>query len=200
MSNGRATLQRWLADASREHAKSREPRHAYSCIEDLVLDRGMVFDSAPLSTTQLAIVLAAARRARSGMVLTDFGVQHCFANSAHLVLSDRHGELTYVEGFAIGTVCPVHHAWAIIGGKVVDVTWRHTNQPVVVVDHDLADRIMGQYGSGRAYIGIPFSRELVLARFLDPATSTPFFDDPSWFNQRMMSTRKSQAPWEQTER
>lgn len=49
----------------------------------------------------------------------------CFENSAHEAL---HGKLgcDYFEGIAISDLgMPVHHAWCVQDGVVVDLTWRY---------------------------------------------------------------------------
>lgn len=170
---------------------------SYSCAEDYVLDRGRLFRSAPLSTTQLSIVLAAERRATQAGVL--FAPRRCFANAAQLVLHDRTGELSYVEGYAVGTVIPIHHAWAVIGGKVVDITWRR-RQPTVTLEHELSDHVLGDFSNEHAYYGIPFQREEVLKRFHDDTRDLSFLDDQEWLRARVTLKRRSDAPWRQPAR
>ena len=46
----------------------------------------------------------------------------CFRNAALMALGDP--DLEYVEGYAFGTVVPVHHAWVVNRkDEVLDPTW-----------------------------------------------------------------------------
>jgi hypothetical protein len=193
MSHARQELRQWLHRTAVQRSTGRTLSGGYSCVEDYVLDRGMDFESGPLSTTQRSIVITAARRARAAQQ-PEFAPQRCFTNTARLVLADRTGELTYVEGFSMGTVMPVHHAWALIAGKVVDVTWQRRDE-VVIVEHDLGDRVLGEFGPDHAYIGVPFARDLVVSQFSSPQTATPFLEDATWVATALQrATRKGDAP------
>lgn len=194
MTQARNNLQHWLRRTSVSSAVDCDSSElTYSCAQDLVQDRGRLFSSSPLSDTQLSIVFAAIRRAQNAGV--KFVPQRCFCNATQLVLADRTGEISYVEGFALGQTLPIHHAWAIIGGKVVDLTWTHLT-PVSVMNHDLGDRILGNYTSVRAYMGIPFPRQNVLERFQLHGNAQPFFDDNDWLHLQLRAPRKSKAPWQ----
>jgi len=184
-------LRNWLQTVSVDLALTNAKGQTYSCVHDVVLDSGRFFASSPLSDTQRSIVLAAVRRARS--TGAEFAPQRCFDNATRLVLADRMGELSYVEGFAIGTVMPVHHAWATIGGKVVDLTWTHPTASTVT--HEMSDRVLGEFGSNRTYVGIPFPRTRVHHRFSELGSAQPFFEDVAWFTARFRTPRKSKAPW-----
>lgn len=185
-------LQRWLKEVSIDLALTNVQGQTYSCAQDVVLDSGRFFAPGSLSDTQRSIVLAAVRRARESGA--GFAPQRCFDNATRLVLADRTGELSYVEGFAVGTVMPVHHAWAIIGGKVIDLTWRCPT-PAVVMEHEMSDRVLGEFGGRRAYVGIPFPRDTVGARFAELGNAQPFFEDTDWCTPRFRAPRKSLAPW-----
>ena len=94
----------------------------YLSVSDYVLDQVEFFRSEALADHELRIledaIAAANQRDDWG-----FKPRQCFANAARLVLFDESGELRYCEGFALGAVMPVAHAWAAINGKVVDLTW-----------------------------------------------------------------------------
>jgi hypothetical protein len=69
--------------------------------------------------------------------------RHCFLNAQALVRRDL--RLTYVEGFAVGALIPVLHAWAADpDGRVVDVTWPRA--------------------AAVEYFGVPFARAYALRR------------------------------------
>lgn len=144
---------------------------AYATAEDFVLDRGTWFVSGELSNSQTCIVLAAA--ARAGPTTPN----HCFANASRLVLADRSGELSYVEGFAMGQVMPVHHAWCAIGGKVVDLTWLRRD-PMIVQQHRLSRHVLGLFGDQHAYMGYGFDRDQVRDRVVHGLMRLSFLDHP----------------------
>lgn len=49
--------------------------------------------------------------------------KECFANAGKLALIDE--RFVYVEGYAIGSIVPVHHAWCVDnGGRIVEPTWK----------------------------------------------------------------------------
>lgn len=75
--------------------------------------------------------------------------RNCYGD-AFIVAFHSRGELTYVEGIAIGEI-PTLHAWAVtINGEVVDPTWASTVN-----------------GIGSAYYGVPFSIEYVRKRIVE---------------------------------
>ncbi len=66
-------------------------------------------------------------------------IKQCFANAGRLAMSDP--DLIYCEGFALGRVIPVHHAWCVdIDGNVIEPTWREV---------------------GGDYYGIPFDSDFL---------------------------------------
>ena len=73
-------------------------------------------------------------------------VKGCFRNAFDH--SERHEELTYVEGLADAGYLPIHHAWCITPeGQVVDPTWRESNHSMPVTDWE--------------YFGIPLESSFI---------------------------------------
>ena len=85
---------------------------------------------------------------------------HCFQNATNCMLAfhlDRYRDMTYVEGYALAPItsslsalvfgnAPVHHSWLVTkDGKIYDPTWNN---------------------NGRAYIGVPMTRDFVLKNTL----------------------------------
>lgn len=133
----------------------------YISIEDYVLDRGRIYEPAPLTTLEAEIVEAARRRAGEKFG-NEFEPKMCFMNALHLVLADESGCLSYCEGLG-QSVFPMVHAWAVIRpegwdddseGKVVDLTWK---------GQDTGRPILGDFGEDRAYMGVEFQTEFVMS-------------------------------------
>lgn len=84
-----------------------KPDTPYSCMEDFVLQEGTVFDHwSP----------------RVGKYKMGY-MGHCFHNAYMLAVRSR-GNLSYVEGYAQGTIVAMHHAWNVdADGGIVDTTW-----------------------------------------------------------------------------
>jgi hypothetical protein len=80
--------------------------------------------------------------------------RYCFHN-AYLAAVRSRERLRYVEGYALGSIIPVHHAWNIDpDGRIVDVTWVGTG------DNNNADAFFVPT-PGRAYRGVVFPVEYV---------------------------------------
>ncbi len=79
----------------------------------------VLFTSAALTAEEAGII----REARQATGRRQFRHRNCFANSQLLAISD--GRVGYAEGVAFTGRLVVHHGWNVIGGKVVDVTWKH---------------------------------------------------------------------------
>jgi hypothetical protein len=160
----------------------------YASLEDYVLDRGTWYQSQELTERELSIVLDAARRAGD-----NFARRHCFANAARLVLSDSSNELVYVEGYAHGAALPIHHAWAVIRGKVVDLTCRrHDN--LIVMEHRYSDRVLGAFPPEQAYIGISFSRKRVMEKLTRSQNNLSFLSDLAQQQAMFSESRRTQPP------
>ena len=117
-----------------------------TCCEGYVLDHGKLALSEELTAEEWRIVREAWGRA-------SFPIKSCFWNAKKL--SRRSGGLlVYHEGYALGAVIPVLHAWCQIGDKVIDPTWRHHDQPERSGPY--RDRTMGLIPEDNAYLGVPF--------------------------------------------
>jgi hypothetical protein len=105
---------------------------------------GRNFRSARLTDQERQIVTAAIGRKQ-------FRLRECFANACRLVLADRSGLLTYVEGYRAS--CPGGlHGWAAINGKIVDVTVYTSNG---------ASKYLGTFPTSERYFGVEFSRDIL---------------------------------------
>lgn len=154
--------------------RMREPPKGYNYhgSEDYVLDRGILFESKPLTKREREIVLSAVdnwgRR---------FQMKQCFYNAQMLLFYDKAEKLRYVEGYAQGPAgMPVLHAWLTINHKVVDLTWRKEKfkRPK---GGRLPDRILGTIPEGWAYYGVIMSRRKVIERIFDTEMSQSHLED-----------------------
>ena len=155
--------------ALREHIKVMDSftqlppqnEYTYRSMYDFVLDRGEIFDAETSLTKEEKKILAAACRGRK------FELKQCFYNAQMLVLNDVSGELQYVEGWAHAGIIPVHHGWVLLGGKVIDLTWRDRK------GNSRVGRVTSEY----AYLGVPFDKDLIHSRILKTGWASSVIDD-----------------------
>ena len=124
----------------------------YRCPQDLVKHEGKFFKNEKLNDEEKNIVFAAIDNARIA-----FKEKQCFYNSQMLVLHDKSDSLIYNEGYAKTRInLPIHHGWASLNGKVVDLTWCVKNPRT---KGRLHDRILGEFPEDYEYLGIPFPQK-----------------------------------------
>jgi hypothetical protein len=122
----------------------------YVSMEDYVADRGVGFAPAALTADEEAVVRAAAQAAWEAGCR--FRVKECYYNAQMLVSCDVTERLQYYEGFGLHIIACLH-GWAVINGKVVDLTWRRGDNYGVTED-PLEQRYVGTFD--HEYIGIHF--------------------------------------------
>lgn len=97
----------------------------YAGLEDYILTKGHLYESQPLTASEVAFVKAVRARGR-------YPIKECFSNSQRVVLDFLFQTMPaginvkYAEGYALRHDLPlaVHHAWLDLNGKVVDLTMR----------------------------------------------------------------------------
>lgn len=141
----------------------------YWCMEDLVLDRGTAFNSAPLTDAEWKTLLRAIDVAH-----IQLQYRQCYYNSQIVATADPTRTLVYTEGYAFNQGIPYAHGWLDLHGKVVDLTWR-TSTP----SHQgrLRDRIVGVIPEGWQYIGIGFDTEDLIRRLVNTGLAASIIDD-----------------------
>jgi hypothetical protein len=174
MNEAADNLRRYLVEVtrfkSRLQLKLPEGFH-YLGAEDYLLDRGSPFESEALTAKERAVVDEALRRCR----IARFQTGLCYSNAQMLVVSDPTRTLLYCEGMATGTVpVPLNHGWAVINGKVIDLTWRHGRRGR---RGEFKDRVMGVIPDGWAYYGATFDTEVVLTRMIRMRSVGCFLED-----------------------
>ena len=94
-----------MVSAMRKQISGPDSKYKFSSIEEFILQYGQHY---PEYQTKPKWV-------KKGII------KECFSNCLHALMgnSDR---LIYCEGYASGVI-PVHHAWLMLDGKVVDPTW-----------------------------------------------------------------------------
>lgn len=99
----------------------------YCCFEEFVLENGNFFSN-----------IKKPNWVKRGEI------KNCFSNC--FIEATRHPyDLTYCEGYAMGVI-PVHHAWLLYNGKVIDPTWDGRD-----IINDKSE-----------YFGVPFSNKYIL--------------------------------------
>ncbi len=111
---------------------------------------------------------------------TVFPIRECYANAQKLVLDADYTvgwkhKLHYVEGYVVrtGLGIPIHHGWAVLDGKVIDMTMRLT-QPR---SHGrFRDRVIGSYND-RVYFGVTFDTAYLRQRVAKNGGYVSLIDD-----------------------
>jgi len=166
---------------------------SYSGAEDYVADRGRRFGSTqPLTDAERRIVRDAAAHARRRW-RCEFAAKECFWNAQTLVLSDESESLVYCEGYALGHLFPVHHAWASINDKVVDLTWRLNRlgerDAYEPTDDPLEHRIVGEAPEGFVYFGCDdfATAEQIHARIIEYGCCWSFLSGEGLANDELLA-------------
>lgn len=148
----------------------KNPDREFGSFEEFLLKRGKLIESAPL-TKEVADDLWGLLR------LTTFEIKRCYWNAQQIV--HWHDDCQYYEGYALQAgLIPMHHAWVVYEGVVVDVTWR----PGL---HELAGRRskktlirhLTSNASEVAYWGLPVERKKVRIRYSSRRAGEDFLGD-----------------------
>lgn len=132
----------------------------WKCFEEYISVHGVVYTSQALLPFEQDILFNAVDRYRGR-----FKPRQCFYNAAMLMSHDVTRTIRYCEGYTVinGIAWPIHHAWAVLNGKVIDLTLR-LDKPVG--NGRLPDRIIGTFPSDWEYVGVTFKNVDVIERML----------------------------------
>ena len=101
---------------------------AFSSLDATYLHHCRPFSSEPYTDAEKAILLEQFSEMRFISKQKE-----CYATAARLALysgghPEEPGPLSYADGKANGKFYPMPHAWAVINGKAVDITWREREE------------------------------------------------------------------------
>lgn len=149
MDNHEQALLRTLTEMGHDSGEASE-------LSRRVLDAGVGFPSQKLSPDEMDLVL---RRIGRFSPQTQSGI----VNSQHVLMWDLAGTFSYAEGFAIDPLTQRvrHHAWLVLQGRVIDLTWRRL-EASPLAGFDVAWAVIGEHAT--AYRGILFTRAEVMAQ------------------------------------
>ncbi len=93
--------------------------HKYLDQESLLVAEGQVFDAVyePFTDEEHDILYQQLKRMR-----TTWKVHECFMNAFQLA-DWPDSKIRYAEGLATNATIPMNHAWGMLNGKVIDLTW-----------------------------------------------------------------------------
>lgn len=167
MNDANESLRNYMRMVTSQAASiSRNESFPYVCFEDYVLDRGTYFEPTGVSMAAFAALDAA---------LTRWGqkpqIKQCFHNCQMLAIADRSYRLRYCEGIASGAAgVPMLHAWLVVDGTVVDVTWPRPNE-----EDDAF--IIGDIPDGYAYCGVIYETDFIRRRIHENDATVSVIDD-----------------------
>jgi len=155
-----------LAAMGWAHSEAKCAAHGlhYCNAEDFVLDRGVDFVSGELDVFELATLHEV-----MDLCGQRFKKKECYYNAQSLVLATRGNrkdlrDVRYFEGIAKGkAVIPVHHGWATINNKVIDLTW---TIPEARRRGRMRNRVVGVIPDDWHYRGVEFTYEQIRDHWL----------------------------------
>jgi hypothetical protein len=140
-----STKEEFLLEFLRGHKKLMPDNIFY----DFILAKGIMFHKREPSKN-FEIVKKLPFRAK---------VKECFYTSQMLALEDDKN-IKYFEGYGFDDIMPVEHAWCVIDGKVVDLTW------------EKKDKMFNKNNDGNCiYFGVEIPIEMVREHIVDTGMS-----------------------------
>lgn len=148
----------------------KRPDREFGSFEEFLLKRGQLVESAPL-TKEIADDLWGALR------LATFKIKACYWNAQQIV--QWHDGFEYYEGYALQPgLIPIHHAWVVYEGVVVDVTWRPSLAELAGRrSKKTLIRHLTNNASEVAYWGLPVERKKVRIRYSSRRAGEDFLGD-----------------------
>lgn len=91
-------------------------------------------------------------------------IKQCFYNSQIFLLTCDKGE--YYEGYCYSDLIPVHHAWIVIDGKVVDFT-------LEARDRSLARKKIKSNSLESVYLGVAIPKKKIMENIVKTGIAEP---------------------------
>jgi hypothetical protein len=148
-----------MVEARRLAGMSPPAGFMFGSVEEFVLNRGQDMAPAVLTDEEMGILRDAQDHLQAIGVEPE--LKQCFYNAQSLAFADVTRTIQYMEGYAQGAAAiPVHHGWAAINGKLIDLTWMIRRD----VPWAMPDFTYGEIPEGWFYRGAYFPTDLLLAR------------------------------------
>jgi hypothetical protein len=151
----------------------------YISAEDFYLREGVPFPHEPLTKDERDSL-------RNFLPLAKYRTKECYMNASKASLYSK--DLVYCEGYAVGNMIPVAHAWVSLNGKPLDLTWPidfKKIQPPKTIDA-LLDRIEHNIANC-SYFGIAVPKKVLSSHLLETETYCPITEN--------MTIMKNGADW-----
>jgi len=131
----------------------------YDSPEDFVINEGAHFKSQKMSKEEIDLFNEIFKKSKSNKD------KECFYNSQLMTLMDTSDSIEYWEGYTNSFGRPIMHGFNVLNGKVIDVTHKVKDNP-----------ILGEY-IDKEYIGVQFPKSMILERLRNGKNSVSFIDD-----------------------
>ncbi len=185
-------LEDMLRQASSFQSKYAPQEWKYSSPYDFYYREGGSFSSEPYTPEEIEVLLDAFGGGRRR-----YEIQKCFYNAQTLALMESQ-ELDYAEGYAIryDSPIPIHHAWAVLNGKPIDVTLRPLGEKTTCDPQKLIERASRNMQEN-AYWGVIVPADDVRKTWLRTKLAMPVLEDPAV--QKRVLERGKPRGWKRPE-
>ena len=151
--------------------------YLYQSMEEFLLAEGTFYSAEPLTAGEEQILLRVLR-----LTASPFKTRECYGNALRLRMAADilMVDLRYAEGYAQGSYFPVIHAWAVLNGKPIDVTW---GENMTAAGHNrmrspakMLERIKHNLAVA-SYCGFTVPYKAVYQRVVETGLTPTFLDD-----------------------
>ena len=185
-------LEEMLRQFSSMHSKFTPQQWKYTSPYDFYYREGGSFSSEPYTPEEIEIL-----RDAFGGGRRRYEIQRCFYNAQTLALMES-TQLDYAEGYIIREDSPiaVHHAWAVLNGKPVDVTLRPLGEKTTCDPEKLIERASRNMEEN-AYWGVLIPNDDVRKTWLRTEFAMSVLEDPA-VQERVLKRGKPRG-WKRPE-
>lgn len=173
-------IETYLSSVARMMETNRTVGHTYSSLADYVYDQGSLMGGGEVPDDLLEFVASRLWHTPK--------MGECFYNAQALSLGNP--RVQYVEGFAVGNgIIPCLHAWNLVDGAVVDVTWREDS----MAPFDITKAVLGIIPKSWEYYGTVYPDDLFRSTLIDEGFARSLVDDFTG-GYKLLSTRERKGP------